>query len=66
MCFGPTENSHVANYRMALTNFPLLIEHKKWSDKEKKNLEKGIRQQFQEMLLQISVDRLRYVNVLRL
>lgn len=61
MYYGPVENCQVANYRMALEKFPLSLDRKKWSEDEKKNLEKGIRQQFQEMVLQISVDRLRYV-----
>ncbi|XP_048329657.2 uncharacterized protein LOC107418690 isoform X2 [Ziziphus jujuba] len=58
MYYGPVENCQVANYRMALERFPLALDRKKWSEAEKKNLEKGIRQQFQEMVLQISVDRL--------
>ena len=61
MYYGPVENSHVANYRMALTQLPLSLERKKWSEVEKKNLEKGIQQQFQEMALQVSVDWLRSV-----
>nr|XP_023919208.1 uncharacterized protein LOC112030773 isoform X2 [Quercus suber] len=58
MYYGPAENSHVTNYRMALTTFPLSLERKKWSKAERENLGKGIRQQFQEMVLQISVDQL--------
>lgn len=57
MCNGPAENSHVANYRRAMTNFPLSLERKKWSKLEAENLEKGIRQQFQAMVLQISRNR---------
>jgi len=60
MCYGPVENSHVANYRIAITNFPLSLERKKWSKEESENLEKGIRRQFQEMVLQISGDHFRY------
>lgn len=56
MCYGPAENSHVANYKMAITNFPLSLERKKWSKVETENLVKGIRQQFQAMVLQISRD----------
>ncbi|KAJ9141518.1 hypothetical protein P3X46_032045 [Hevea brasiliensis] len=55
---GPPENSHVASYRMALTNFPLNLNRKNWTEAEKENLQKGIRQQFQEMVLQFSVDQL--------
>jgi transcription factor MYB, plant len=59
MCYGPDENSRVANYKMVLERFPLSLTKKKWSDKERENLSKGIKQQFQETLLQISVDRMR-------
>ncbi|WJX72351.1 hypothetical protein P8452_56238 [Trifolium repens] len=58
MCYGPDENSHVANYKMVLERFPLSLDRKKWSNKERKNLSKGIKQQFQETVLQISVDRM--------
>lgn len=60
MYYGPVENSHVANYRIAITNFPLTLDRKKWSMTERENLGKGITQQFQEMVLRISVDRFRY------
>lgn len=53
---GPAENSQVANYRMALEKFPLILSRAKWTKEEKENLAKGIKQQFQEMLLQKSVD----------
>lgn len=59
MCYGPDENSCVANYKMVLERFPLSLPKKKWSDKERENLSKGIKQQFQETVLQISVDRMR-------
>ncbi|RVX17984.1 hypothetical protein CK203_004306 [Vitis vinifera] len=58
--YGPAENAHVANYRMALTEFPLSFTQAKWSKLEMQNLVKGIKQQFQEMLLQKSVDMFRY------
>ncbi|CAJ1952052.1 unnamed protein product [Sphenostylis stenocarpa] len=59
MCYGPEENSHVANYRMVLERFPLSLDRKKWSKAERDSLLKGIKQQFQEMVLQLSlsVDR---------
>ena len=59
MCYGPEENSHVANYRMVLERFPLSLDRKKWSNVERESLLKGIKQQFQEMVLQLSlsVDR---------
>lgn len=66
MSYGPAENSHVTNYRTALTNFPLSLDRKKWSKEERENLGKGIRQQFQEMVLQMSVDRSRYKLILLL
>ncbi|XP_052303603.1 uncharacterized protein LOC7462515 isoform X4 [Populus trichocarpa] len=59
---GPVENSHVANYRTALTNFPLSLNRKKWTETEKENLGKGIRQQFQEIMLQFSMDQFRWLN----
>jgi myb proto-oncogene protein len=43
---------------MVLERFPLSLDRKKWSNKEKENLLKGIKQQFQETVLQISVDRM--------
>ncbi|GMJ06617.1 hypothetical protein HRI_004330900 [Hibiscus trionum] len=54
--YGPPENSSVASYRMALMEFPLRLQRKNWSREERENLEKGIRQQFQERALQVSVD----------
>ncbi|XVE58834.1 hypothetical protein DITRI_Ditri04bG0200700 [Diplodiscus trichospermus] len=54
--YGPPENSSVANYRMAITKFPRTLHRKKWSQEERENLEKGIRQQFQAKALQVSVD----------
>ncbi|XP_030455408.2 LOW QUALITY PROTEIN: uncharacterized protein LOC115676605 [Syzygium oleosum] len=57
MYYGPAEHSHVSSYRMALTRFPLSLQRSKWSEVEKENLGKGIKQQFQETLLQISLDR---------
>ncbi|XP_068461995.1 uncharacterized protein [Phaseolus vulgaris] len=55
MCYGPEENSHVANYRRVLERFPLSLDRKKWSKVERENLLKGIKQQFQEMVLQLSL-----------
>lgn len=63
MCYGPAENVHVTSYRMVLERFPLLLDRKKWSDMEGENLAKGIKQQFQEMVLQTSVNRVRYLVV---
>ncbi|XP_059645652.1 uncharacterized protein LOC132287150 isoform X2 [Cornus florida] len=55
--YGPAENSHVSSYRMALTKFPVSFSREKWTNKEKEDLAKGIKQQFQEALLQKSVDQ---------
>ncbi|KAK6920837.1 SANT/Myb domain [Dillenia turbinata] len=54
LSYGPVENSHVENYRMALQRFPVSFSCKKWSKVDRENLVKGIKQQFQEMLLQKS------------
>ncbi|XP_057459371.1 uncharacterized protein LOC130750003 isoform X1 [Actinidia eriantha] len=54
--YGPNENSHVAIYRTVLKKFPISLNREKWSDEESENLAKGIKQQFQELLLQKSVD----------
>jgi len=55
MCYGPEENSRVANYRMILERFPLSLDRKKWSMVDRGNLFKGIKQQFQEMVLQLTL-----------
>ncbi|KAE9461286.1 hypothetical protein C3L33_06807, partial [Rhododendron williamsianum] len=54
--YGPNENSHVTSYRMVLKKFPISLNREKWSHEERENLAKGIKQQFQELLLQKSVD----------
>ncbi|GLT60360.1 hypothetical protein SLA2020_331290 [Shorea laevis] len=41
---------------MALKNFPLSLNRKKWTTEERENLALGIRQQFQEKVLEGSVD----------
>lgn len=71
MSYGPAENSHVPNYRMVLKKFPVSLSREKWTEEEDENIVKGIKQQFQDMLLQKtyqkeellhqkSVDLLRY------
>ncbi|XP_050378629.1 uncharacterized protein LOC126795944 [Argentina anserina] len=60
MSYGPEENLHVADYRKASSRFPLPIDSKNWSEVEKKDLQKGIRQQYQEMVLQSSMDESSY------
>lgn len=56
MYYGPLENCQVANYREALEQFPVFLGREKWTNEEKENLAKGVKQQFQEMLLQRSLD----------
>lgn len=60
---GPPANSHVASLREALTQFAVSLSRKDWSKEESENLAKGVKQQFQEMLLQRSVNL--PVNLLR-
>ncbi|KAL0429528.1 UNVERIFIED_CONTAM: hypothetical protein Sradi_0578800 [Sesamum radiatum] len=55
---GPPENLQVANYKEALATFAVSVSRVKWSKEESENLVKGVRQQFQGMLLQRSVDLL--------
>ncbi|XXG65530.1 hypothetical protein AAC387_Pa05g3209 [Persea americana] len=56
-CLGPTENNHVPNYKMVLMKFPVSLSRQRWSKVEKENLAKGIKQQFQEVLLQKSMEQ---------
>ncbi|XP_061343631.1 uncharacterized protein LOC133289658 isoform X1 [Gastrolobium bilobum] len=58
MCYGPDENPLVPSYKMVLERFALSLDRKKWSSVERENLRKGIKEQFQKMVYQISVDRL--------
>lgn len=58
MQYGPAENSQVANYREALEKFPVSVTRNKWSKEEREKLSDGVKQQFQKMLLQRSVDLL--------
>ncbi|KAK6153987.1 hypothetical protein DH2020_013626 [Rehmannia glutinosa] len=55
---GPPENSHVVYYKEALATFAVNVSREKWSKEERENLVKGVKQQFQGMLLQRSVDLL--------
>ena len=61
MQYGPAENSQVANYREALEKFPVSVIRNKWSKEEREKLSNGVKQQFQKMLLQRSVDLPRYL-----
>ncbi|XP_071901779.1 uncharacterized protein [Coffea arabica] len=58
MQYGPAENSQVANYREALEKFPVSVIRNKWSKEEREKLSNGVKQQFQKVLLQRSVDLL--------
>ncbi|KAI3780237.1 hypothetical protein L2E82_10208 [Cichorium intybus] len=49
---GPVDNPHVADYRDAMSKYPFALTREPWSNEEKENLLKGIKQQFQEMLMQ--------------
>ncbi|KAK9929564.1 hypothetical protein M0R45_026658 [Rubus argutus] len=60
MSYGQEENSHVANYRMMALK--KVRDRKNWSEVEKKDLQKGIRQQFQEMVLQSSYSEIQDSN----
>ncbi|WOL15332.1 snRNA-activating protein complex subunit 4-like isoform X1 [Canna indica] len=51
LCLGPRENSHVSNYRVVLERFPISLHKQPWSKTEIDNLTKGIKQQYQEMLI---------------
>ncbi|KAG6411125.1 hypothetical protein SASPL_129199 [Salvia splendens] len=61
-CKGPPENVHVPNYKEAMETFSIPCNKEKWSKEERENLLKGVKQQFQEMLLQQCVDRLNEAN----
>lgn len=49
---GPAENLQVAHYRDAVSRYPFSLSREPWSKEETENLLKGIKQQFQEMLMQ--------------
>ncbi|XP_038987867.1 myb-like protein L [Phoenix dactylifera] len=49
--FGPAENSHVSKFKMVLKRFPVSLRKQKWSNMEKEKLAKGLKQQYQEMLI---------------
>ncbi|KAK6127648.1 hypothetical protein DH2020_038627 [Rehmannia glutinosa] len=59
---GPPENSHVVYFKEALATFAVNVSREKWSKEERENLVKGVKQQFQGMLLQRSVDLLSDAN----
>ena len=59
--FGPAENSHVSKYKMVMKKFPVSFSMQPWSNIEKDNLAKGLKQQYQEMLLLNSMNFEKYV-----
>lgn len=59
-CKGPPENLHVANYKEAMATLAVPVVRDKWSNEERENLSKGVKQQFQNTLLQRSIDLLRH------
>lgn len=61
MYYGPAENCQVANYQEALKQFLVFLDREKWTKEEKGNLSKGVKQQFQEMILTRSLDLVRYL-----
>lgn len=61
MYYGPLENCQVAKYHSAINQFPSFLDKESWTNEEKENLAKGVKQQFQEMLLQRSLDFVRYL-----
>ncbi|KAK1356544.1 cell division cycle 5-like protein [Heracleum sosnowskyi] len=52
MYYGPPDNSHVPKYKAVLQKFSDSLNRNKWTREEDSNLVKGIKQQFQDMLLQ--------------
>lgn len=52
MYYGPPDNSHVPKYKAVLQKFSDSLNRDKWTREEDINLVKGIKQQFQDMLLQ--------------
>lgn len=52
MSYAPRENSNVANYKAMLEKNSDSMNRDKWSKEDDANLVKGVKQQFQDMLLQ--------------
>ncbi|XP_051119227.1 uncharacterized protein LOC127243311 isoform X2 [Andrographis paniculata] len=55
---GPPENIHVTDYKETLERFAVSVNLEKWSKEDREKLLKGVKQQYQGMLLQQSVDGL--------
>ncbi|XP_014752712.1 uncharacterized protein LOC100828457 isoform X3 [Brachypodium distachyon] len=52
---GPAENLHVSEYKAVLKQFPISLQKQSWSDMEKDSLAKGVKQQYQEILIKNSM-----------
>ncbi|XBI22602.1 hypothetical protein VPH35_063604 [Triticum aestivum] len=55
LLLGPAENPHIEKYKVVLKQFPISLQKHSWSDTEKDRLAKGIKQQYQEMLIKDSM-----------
>ncbi|XP_039139795.1 snRNA-activating protein complex subunit 4-like isoform X1 [Dioscorea cayenensis subsp. rotundata] len=51
LCLGPPENSSVSDYKLILRRFPFSTNRQAWSNEEREKLAKGIRQQYQELMV---------------
>ncbi|KAJ0980441.1 hypothetical protein J5N97_008696 [Dioscorea zingiberensis] len=51
LCFGPLENSRVSCYKLIMRRFPFSANKQSWSNIERENLVKGIKQQYQEVVI---------------
>ncbi|OAY71802.1 Myb-like protein L [Ananas comosus] len=49
--YGPEENSQVSKYKLVQERFPVSLRKQPWSNTEREKLAKGIKQQYQEMLM---------------
>ncbi|EOA15694.1 hypothetical protein CARUB_v10006404mg [Capsella rubella] len=57
LMLGPLENACVANYRMALEKYPVSVDRRSWTSKEKESLAKGLKQQVQNALIHEAFER---------
>ncbi|ESQ48104.1 hypothetical protein EUTSA_v10020020mg [Eutrema salsugineum] len=57
LTLGPLENPCVANYRMAIEKYPVSVDRRNWTTEENEYLAKGLKQQFQETLLNEAIER---------
>ncbi|CAI9113501.1 OLC1v1014113C1 [Oldenlandia corymbosa var. corymbosa] len=64
MLYGPAENFQVSKFKETVERSPAFMGRARWSKEESEKLAHGLRQQFQEMLLQRSLDLLSEGEVL--